>query len=753
MRKFLFVLTGLISAFGMTLGMGVINPAQAQTANVGIGTITPHASAQLDVTSPGNNKGFLPPRMTAVQMKGIPNPSYGLTVFNVDDSCLYYYTGTTWRSSCRANVNAVFASNTINCTGALNGNYVATVATTSSNTKTVTVTVTTPGDYTITTDNQNGVTFAGAGTIQSVGAGTQITLTASGVPISSGTFTYTVTLSGQTCTFQVTYNTPPATIANGTVNCGTVSGTYSAGSATVASANTATITVVPTSAGFYNYSTSTVNGINFSASGTFTAAQVAAGQPVTVTLGATGTPVAAGTYSYTVTGTNVSTNCSFNVTVQQSKSFLVAAIDNPTNGTFQVLPANTDVLWVSTRANNGVVVNGAEITLLPNRTYRVTTKLRCLQTTPGFAFVNYILTNSSNAQYPGTTIGISYPTGNNSLFQTDVPATGIITTGATSQIVKVRVTAAASNVSVIGDNNGYSYIQVEELAPSATYIVGSLNQYQAGNGQPLTTGTDFAWQTQNIASGASLSGTNITLLANKTYLLRADLRTSGPNSPGNYVSYTWVNSSNSRLAGTAIGLAVPTLSTALQSSIPATGIYTTGSTNQTVKVRATMANGVLSANGDPAGHTSFIADEIPAGATYGAGSITSGSQALSNGTDLIWTQLASNGVTVSGTGITLKAGKAYRLVANIRAAMTGSYAFAAYQFVNSSNVQLPGTTVGIAFPTGNTTTALQNSVPASGIYRVGNTDEVIKVRVVSTAGTISVIGNTAGESSITAVEL
>lgn len=65
--------------------------------NVGIGTNTPNASAQLDVNS--TNKGFLPPRMTYVERSNIPNPVAGLIVFCTD--CGYggemqFYNGVAW---------------------------------------------------------------------------------------------------------------------------------------------------------------------------------------------------------------------------------------------------------------------------------------------------------------------------------------------------------------------------------------------------------------------------------------------------------------------------------------------------------------------------------------------------------------------------------------------------------------------------------------------------------------------------------
>ena len=65
------------------------------SAQVGIGTSTPHASAKLEVSS--TTQGFLPPRMTAAQRVGIQNPTEGLFVYQIDVTAgLYYYSGSQW---------------------------------------------------------------------------------------------------------------------------------------------------------------------------------------------------------------------------------------------------------------------------------------------------------------------------------------------------------------------------------------------------------------------------------------------------------------------------------------------------------------------------------------------------------------------------------------------------------------------------------------------------------------------------------
>lgn len=74
--------------------------AFSQNQNVGIGTLTPNASAMLDVVSPNNNKGVLIPRLTAVQRLAIPSPANGLLVYDTDSLCFFYYKVSVWTSLC-----------------------------------------------------------------------------------------------------------------------------------------------------------------------------------------------------------------------------------------------------------------------------------------------------------------------------------------------------------------------------------------------------------------------------------------------------------------------------------------------------------------------------------------------------------------------------------------------------------------------------------------------------------------------------
>lgn len=82
----------------LTLGvfLMLLFTANSIFAQVGVGTITPNQSAQLDVTS--TNKGFLPPRLTLSERGTIPSPAAGLLIYQTDNTPgYYYYDGVTWQ--------------------------------------------------------------------------------------------------------------------------------------------------------------------------------------------------------------------------------------------------------------------------------------------------------------------------------------------------------------------------------------------------------------------------------------------------------------------------------------------------------------------------------------------------------------------------------------------------------------------------------------------------------------------------------
>jgi hypothetical protein len=61
---------------------------------IGIGTISPNASAKLQIDS--TTQGFLPPRMTTTQKNAIASPAAGLVVYDSTTNKLCCYNGSTW---------------------------------------------------------------------------------------------------------------------------------------------------------------------------------------------------------------------------------------------------------------------------------------------------------------------------------------------------------------------------------------------------------------------------------------------------------------------------------------------------------------------------------------------------------------------------------------------------------------------------------------------------------------------------------
>lgn len=83
--------------------------------SVGIGTLSPNASSQLDITS--TNKGLLIPRMTLANRASITSPANGLLVYITDDNSFYYNSGTPVSPNWTKLITTVSSSSGWNLTG------------------------------------------------------------------------------------------------------------------------------------------------------------------------------------------------------------------------------------------------------------------------------------------------------------------------------------------------------------------------------------------------------------------------------------------------------------------------------------------------------------------------------------------------------------------------------------------------------------------------------------------------------------
>jgi hypothetical protein len=194
------------------------------------------------------------------------------------------------------------------------GNYVVNYPLYQTNFVTLTVNVTSPGSYYISTGAPiNGMNFSDSGVFTSTGQLT-VALVGHGTPAAPTTSTFTTqadSVSG--CTFDIiATNTGSAEYtfdgAPGTCTAATIAGSYQVG-IPLLGPNTIAFQVNVTSAGAYSIMTNTVNGFHFTGSGAFQTLGVH-----TVVLTASGTPVTAGTYTYSPAGGS-NPGCNFTVSV------------------------------------------------------------------------------------------------------------------------------------------------------------------------------------------------------------------------------------------------------------------------------------------------------------------------------------------------------------------------------------------------------------------------------------------------------
>ena len=309
--------------------------------NVGIGTDVPSSSAILELNN--TSKGFLTTRMTTAQRDAITPKPEGLMIYNLDIHCLQYWNATQWIGNCSNNNNGV-ATITDCSSGTLSGTYQQGIAMNSTNTKVLTVNVTQIGAWSLSSNTVNGVSWSGSGIFTTTGSQT-ITVTASGTPTASGSFSYIYNIGGNTCTGSITF-APSGGVATITdCTTGALNGTYQQGTAMNGTNEWFPITVNVTQLGAYSVTSNTVNGVTWSYSGTFTSLGTQ-----TAYARASGTPIAAGTFSYTF---NLgSSTCSRNITFASGGGVAtITDCSGALNGTYQQGTAMNNNNWFSINVN------------------------------------------------------------------------------------------------------------------------------------------------------------------------------------------------------------------------------------------------------------------------------------------------------------------------------------------------------------------------------------------------------------------
>jgi hypothetical protein len=312
-----------------------------------------------------------------------------------------------------------------NCSGAVvGGSYATTNPLNFTNTVKISVNVTAIGTYNISTTTTNGMTFSGIGSFTTTGV-QLVTLAGTGTPVTNGNTTIPLTVGTTTCNFVVPVGNPAiGTLGTTAAACtpATINGTYTVGTALVSTTNTVQVQVNVTTAGVFNISTNTVDGMTFAASGSFST-------PTTtlVTLNGTGTPTSSGPQVFTVTfGTST---CTFSVPVSGPAGVAVFAANcagATVNGTYK---AGTPL----TAANTIVL----PVTVTTAGTYNITTT-----TVNGMTF-----TGSGSLTLASTSITLTGSGTPATAITSNIPAPG---TAACN--VPITVTAAGGPIAVFSAN-------------------------------------------------------------------------------------------------------------------------------------------------------------------------------------------------------------------------------------------------------------------------------------------------------------
>lgn len=206
----------------------------------------------------------------------------------------------------------------------VHGEYITGSLLTADNYIEVQVNVNVTGTYTIQSDTVNGYTFRDSGRFGNPGLNT-VRLYGTGKPILPGLHSFIIRYDTSICIIDVNAVAAGAdaeyTFAGAGATCtGTVLGGTYMQDVALSAANTATVSLQITMPGNYFITTTSVNGVIFSASGTFTDIS-----QTTVVLTAQGTPAASGTFNYALLGNG--TGCAFSVTFDPPVGPAVFTVD------------------------------------------------------------------------------------------------------------------------------------------------------------------------------------------------------------------------------------------------------------------------------------------------------------------------------------------------------------------------------------------------------------------------------------------
>jgi hypothetical protein len=528
--------------FSILLLLGSV-PAFAQ---LGVGTTNPAASAALDVSSPGNNKGILIPRLSAAQKDAIANPAEGLLIYQTTAPIgFYYYAGTSWK----------WIANATDLSSVGNAATATKLA---------------------TPRNINGVAFDGSAdiTVPAVTSVSALTLGTSGTDLSS-------TVANGTTTPVITLNIPTASATNrgalsaadwstfnGKQNTITLTTTGTSGVATFAS-NTLNIpNYGSTFSGYLPYTGATqavnlgafdltVNSLSVGRGGGGIASNTAIGNAALLanTTGSDNTAIGANALSSNTTGAlntaNGSAALQKNMTGGSNTAIGTSALlantigsDNTANGTYALL-ANT--------AGNSNTAIGSSA--LQNNT------------TGGSNTAN-----GTTALYSNTTGEANTAFGTSALF-TNTTGASNTATGVNALLVN---TTGSENIAIgrnalFANTTGTSNTAVGFRAGTIN-TTGTLNTFIGNN---ATASLNNLTNATAIGNGASVTADNTIQLGNSSVLnLRVNAITVGRGGGGvtsnTALGFNTLNANTTGIDNTAIG------SSALAANISGGGNTATG---------------------------------------------------------------------------------------------------------------------------------------------------------------------------------
>ena len=199
----------------MTMGLALI-VSSLTFGQVGIGTVTPHASAELELGS-ANKALFL--NRVADPVTQISNPQPGMILYDTNKRCVRAYQGNPaqW-SDCL--IGGAGAATSLTCGSAAFSPASATQGTPYTGTLTVPYTGGNGGAYTAQAISQNGLTFTLPAGSFAMGSG-NLTYSITGTPATGGSTSVNVTVGGASCTgllLPVSYVAPTNAVGTGSLS-------------------------------------------------------------------------------------------------------------------------------------------------------------------------------------------------------------------------------------------------------------------------------------------------------------------------------------------------------------------------------------------------------------------------------------------------------------------------------------------------------------------------------------------------------